>query len=285
MNRKEYDFIHSRKWPEVSLVIPVLNEEQNLRLMLAQIAPIFSEIIVVDGGSTDGSVRAVREILPHAKVISGGEKGKGDAIRAGLARATGDVLIQVDADGSMNPDEIPQFVAAIESGYDLAKGSRNLPGGGSSDLTLTRRIGNRFFARLVNLLFRTKYTDLCYGFIAYSRRAADIIDIKSDGFNIEAEIAMQAKVLGLRVKEIPSFERKRAYGISKLHFMRDGGHILITILKYAVRHTGWRQKKERTLADRRPAGTESHPATSQRRQGIVHLRGDRSHLPDRLHEE
>ncbi len=134
--------VSSERRTSVSVVIPAYNEAENLRWLLPQLATV-DEVIVVDGESTDGTGDVVRELCPHATLIRQRPRGKGAALRAGFAAATGDVIVMIDADGSMDPLEIESFVTLIARGFDIVKGSRHSCGGGSEDLTFIRGIGNR----------------------------------------------------------------------------------------------------------------------------------------------
>ena len=111
------------------------------------------EVILVDGGSVDGTVETAREVLPGIRTFRQTRRGKGNALAAGFARVTGDVVVMFDADGSADPDEIPRFVEALVEGADFAKGSRFRPGGGSADITPVRRLGNRFLHTWMNVSF------------------------------------------------------------------------------------------------------------------------------------
>ena len=117
----------------------------------------------MDGLSVDDTVAIARAIRPSVRVVTESRRGKGAALAAGFAAATGDVVVTIDADGSTDPAEIPRFVDALLAGADFAKGSRFMSGGGSADITLLRRLGNRVLNGAVNVLFGTAYTDLCYG--------------------------------------------------------------------------------------------------------------------------
>jgi GT2 family glycosyltransferase len=115
----------------------------------------------------------------------------------------------------------------------MAKGSRFLRGGGSRDLSLIRKIGNHLFVTLVNLVWSGRYTDLCYGFLAFRREALERLKpyLKSEHFQIETEMCIRARKLGLKVVEVPSVELKRSHGESKLSGMRDSLQILQVILR------------------------------------------------------
>src|SRR5205814_7754666 len=112
----------------------------------------------------------------------------GAARRGGCDAAAGDVIVMIDAGGSLGPLEIDSFVALIARGFDVVKGSRHSCGGGSEYLTFIRRLGNRVFVRLANLLYGSSWSDLCYGYIALRRSAVDRLRLHSDGFEIETEI-------------------------------------------------------------------------------------------------
>jgi len=218
----------------ISVVIPARNEAENLRWLLPQLATV-DEVIVVDGESADGTEDVVRALCPRANFIRQRPQGKGAALRAGFAAATCDVIVMLDADGSMDPLEIDTFVALISRGFDLVKGSRHSCGGGSEDLTFIRRLGNRLFVRLANALYRTSWSDLCYGYIALRRTALDRLRLHSNGFEIETEICVHAVTAKLAVAEVPSYELNRRSGISSLHPFRDGLRVLKVLLRNRLR--------------------------------------------------
>ncbi len=115
--------------PLISVIIPTRNEAQNLRHVLPYIPSIVSEVILVDGQSTDDTITIARQLLPTIQIIRQKGNGKGNAIRAGIAASTGDIIVMLDADGSADPNEIPRFVEALLAGNDFAKGSRFAKGG------------------------------------------------------------------------------------------------------------------------------------------------------------
>jgi glycosyltransferase involved in cell wall biosynthesis len=218
----------------ISAVIPAINEAENLRWLLPQLTTV-DEVIVVDGESTDGTGDVVRELCPYSTLIRQRPQGKGAALRAGFAAATGDVIVMIDADGSMDPLEIDTFVALIARGFDVVKGSRNSCGGGSADLTFVRGLGNWMFVRLANALYGTGWSDLCYGYIALRRSALERLRLHSDGFEIETEICVHAVSGDLAVAEVPSYELSRRSGVSHLRPVRDGWRVLKVLLRNRLR--------------------------------------------------
>src|ERR1051326_6712319 len=120
--------VEMRPFPSISVVIPTRNEAQNLHYVLPFIPSIVSEVILVDGHSTDNTIDVAQQLLPSIKVIQQGGRGKGDALRAGFAACSGDIIVMMDADGSANPLEIPRFVETLVAGSDFAKGSRFIEG-------------------------------------------------------------------------------------------------------------------------------------------------------------
>ena len=212
----------------VKVVIPTRNEEFNIAETVSRLQRIgIDNIHVVDGHSEDGTVEKAKKL--GARVIHQNGKGKGDALRQAFWEShDSEAVVMMDADGSMDPEEIPLLIEALMEGADVAKGSRFLPLGSSEDITPLRRVGNTILTGLTNLLFLTKYTDLCYGYMAFKKEALGKLNhfLKGEHFEIEAEICVIAKRIGLRVVEVPSIEHARKYGQSSLNTVRDGLSIL-----------------------------------------------------------
>lgn len=223
----------------VSVVIPTLNEAENVPHVLARLPAWLDEVILVDAHSTDGTVEVARRVRPGLRVLQQSGHGKGNALAEGCAAATGDIIVTLDADGSTDPAEIPRFVAALRTGADFVKGSRFAPGGASSDITPTRRLGNRALRALVNLTYGTSYTDLCYGYNAFWARCLPYLRLDCEGFEVETLMNVRIAKAGLVVHEVPSYESCRLHGASKLHPVRDGGRVLRTIARERVARARW----------------------------------------------
>jgi glycosyltransferase involved in cell wall biosynthesis len=149
-----------RSEPTVSVVIPAKNEAWNLPHVFAGLERDLHEVILVDGDSKDDTIEVARRLRPDVRIINQTRRGKGNALACGFVEASGDFIVMLDADGSADPAEIPQFVAPLIEGADFAKGSRFMAGGGSYDISRLRRVGNFWLNKVVNLLYGTRYTDL-----------------------------------------------------------------------------------------------------------------------------
>jgi glycosyltransferase involved in cell wall biosynthesis len=260
-------FFPDSPWPKVSVVIPTLNEARNLPHVLSGLPPALHEVIIVDGNSVDDTVDTARRLRPDVRIIKQCRNGKGNALACGFAAATGDIIAMVDADGSADPAEIPQFVKALLDGADFAKGTRFAGGGGSSDITRLRSLGNRFLSGLVNILCRTKYSDLCYGYNVFWRRCvpvfgldaespipADGMRLWGDGFEIETLINIRIARARLVVTEVGSYEHSRIHGVSNLNAFSDGWRVLRTILVERFYYSRRRRASRGCASNSAPTG-------------------------------
>ena len=218
-----------------SVVIPAKNESGNIGWVLDHLPAFVHEVILVDGNSTDGTVETARAIRKDIIVVNEERPGKGSALRAGFARATGDIIVMIDADGSMVPAEMRRMLYLLDDGFDFVKGSRFMAGGSSEDITWLRGLGNHVLVSLVNRLFGARFTDLCYGFCGFHRTHLAALDLDSDGFEIETEIVLHALKAQLNITEVPSLELERRSGASNLRTVRDGMRVLRTILRERLR--------------------------------------------------
>jgi len=220
--------------PSVTALICTLNEAENLPHVLPRIPEWVSEVILVDGHSTDGTVEVAKKLRPDIKVLFQPGNGKGDALKHGIENATGDIIVTLDADGSTAPEEMHRFIEPLLGGCDYAKGSRFL--NNRPKMPLHRQFGNWVLATAANILFGTKYTDICSGYNAFWRRSLEGIKLYSDGFEMEQELNVKIKKAGLKVIEVPHQDKGRLGGKSKTQDINQGFKDLFTIIKERFRH-------------------------------------------------
>jgi glycosyltransferase involved in cell wall biosynthesis len=228
--------------PGVSVVIPALNEAKNLPWLAERMPKGVQSIILVDGRSKDDTILVARSLWPDVQILQQTRCGKGNALACGFDEVQSEITVMIDADGSMDPGEIPYFVDALQAGADYAKGSRFALGGGSSDITWGRSLGNRVLNGITNLRYGTGYSDLCYGYNAFWTDIRPILGLDSgsqadnptekrwgDGFEVETLINIRVFSAGLRIAEVASYESPRLFGASNLSPIRDGFRVLRTI--------------------------------------------------------
>ena len=260
--------------PRISVVIPTYNEAKNLPHVFGLLPDDLHEVIVVDGRSVDGTIEVARSLRDDVVIVEQNRRGKGNAMACGFAAVTGDIVVMLDADGSADPGEIPLFVDALTNGADFAKGTRFDLGGGSTDITRTRAWGNRWLNRIVNVLFGTSYTDLCYGYNAFWTYCLPVLELDAadvdgrtgklwgDGFEIETIINTRVAKANLRIAEVPSFEHPRIHGESNLNTWRDGLRVLRALMVERVNRKGRRLKPRNFVLIQGQDQDHLMPATS-----------------------
>ena len=281
-------------------MVPARNEARNLEIVLPRL-PQVHEVIVVDGHSSDDTEAVVTRILPQARFVQQTRKGKGNALACGFENATGDVIVMFDADGSADAAEIEAYVTALRTGADFAKGSRVLAAGGSEDITWLRDAGNRALTTLTNLMFRTRYTDLCYGYNAFWRDVLPTLALPAaegddqqwgDGFEIETMINCRVAAGGSADprgaqrragadprREQPEHLARRAAGAPHdLHRALQPGSCP-GLGPVRRRDHGAPRRGERRRRTRRVHGrSRGAPPAAARRQRPPHLREARDHV-------
>jgi glycosyltransferase involved in cell wall biosynthesis len=220
----------------VSIVIPAHNEAENLPHLLPRIPTWVHEVILVNDHSTDDTEEVACRLLPTIRIVKtqSGLRGKGAALQVGFAAVTGDIIVMMDADGSSDPKELPRFVEALLAGAYLAKGSRFIGDGGSSDITRLRQLGSRVLIWIANLLFGVRFTDMFCGFNAFWKECLDFFEVDCNGFEIEALLHLRICKANLEIVEVPSFEHARIHGASKFRTFRDGWRVLKMIVKESM---------------------------------------------------
>ena len=204
-----------QQWPTVTVLICSLNEAPNLSLVLPQIPSQVNEVLLVDGHSTDGTVEVAKGLRPDVRVLYQPGRGKGDALRYGIEQATGEIIVTLDADGETDPEDMPRFIEPLLAGYDFVKGSRFATGW--KEKPPHRLLGNFIIANTCNILYGTKFTDLCSGYNAFWRSVPDRVYLWSDdGWNYEPLMIARVLRAGLKIREVPQTYRGRSGEVSKL---------------------------------------------------------------------
>jgi glycosyltransferase involved in cell wall biosynthesis len=221
----------------IAVVIPALDEEEAIGLVLSEIPPGVAEVVVVDNGSHDRTAEVAR--AAGARVVSEPRRGYGQACLAGIAAAEGaDVFVFLDGDHSDHPRQLPDVLAPILAGEaDLVIGSRALGRRGKGSHPLHAVLGTRLSVALMNRLIGTRATDLG-PFRAVTAEALGRLGMRDRNFGWTVEMQVKAARRGLRVREVPVDYRPRV-GRSKvsgtlLGSVRAGAKILGTIARHAL---------------------------------------------------
>lgn len=226
--------------PRISVVVPVYNEERLVAECIRRIRSqeVVDELIVVDDGSTDGTrgeLESVAEFIDHL-VLQPENRGKGAAIQAGAARSTGDILIFQDSDLELDPADIPFLAAPILAGKaDIVLGTR-MHGENAPIVPKKQWLANVAVTGFANVLYKSRFTDVATAARAMPRSLWMQMDLESDRFGIEAEIAAKAARLGARIQEIPIVFRPRTKREGKKLRLKDG----VVAGKALVQYTMWR---------------------------------------------
>jgi glycosyltransferase involved in cell wall biosynthesis len=215
--------------PKITALICTLNEEPNLPYVLPRIPDLVSEVLVIDGHSTDRTVEVARKIRPDIRILGQPGRGKGDALKYGIEIAAGDIIVTLDADGSTDPADIPRFIGPLLDGHDFVKGSR-LDRRYPSSMRWHRWLGNKVLVTAFNILFGTGYTDICSGYNAFWKTAFRHLSPSRDGFEMEQQILAKAKKAGLKVVEVGHYDKGRLGNASKVSALRQGLRDLMVII-------------------------------------------------------
>ena len=217
-----------------ALIIPTLNEIDGVKAVMPQIDRSWcDEVLVIDGGSTDGTLEWLRENRWPVQVQA--KRGLGNAYRQAHAATTSDILITFSPDGNSLAERIPVLIGEMAKGYDMVIVSRYLGLAKSSDDDFLTSLGNPLFTFMINVLFGGHYTDSLVIFRAYRRDLLARLDIDANHLTYEAQISIRAAKAGLKVGEIPGDEPKRIGGERKMSPFGTGLAILNEIRKNLVR--------------------------------------------------
>lgn len=201
----------------VTALICTLNEAENLPHVLPKIPSWVDEILIIDGHSTDDTGKVVKELCPRAKVVLQTGKGKSIALKEGVNQALGEIIVTLDADGETPPDEMENFIVLLLDGYDLAKGSR-LFRTRPPRMPDYRWFGNKVLALTCNLLYGTRFSDICSGYnVFWKKRFLQIplsYGTNEAGCSMEQQMIVRMKKAGMKIKEVPHTSKGRISGSS-----------------------------------------------------------------------
>ncbi len=219
--------------PRVAVVVPCHNEAATAGKVVRDFRAALPEaqVLVVDNASTDATAETARQA--GARVLHEPRPGKGFALLAGFREARGaDYFVMVDGDDTYPAEDVVKLLEAARAGADMVVGTR-LAGAEQGAFRAGHSLGNRLFNLLVRMLFGVRTGDLFSGYRVLSRRFLETTPLIARGFEVEAELALQAVVQGYRTVEVPIRYRARPEeSPSKLHTYRDGYRILMAILMF-----------------------------------------------------
>lgn len=253
----------------VSVILPAYNEAATIAGVIRgcqEALPGLEQLLVIDDGSTDATAKCAEESGAYV-IRVGRNQGKGRALRLGIERSVGEVLVFLDADGQDDPKEIPLLLDALAAGADLVVGSRFLghfePGG----ITTLNRYGNQFLTWVANVLFGVRLTDTQAGFRAVRRSLLDRLALRAQHYDIETDLLLQAIRVGGRVVEVPVRRGARQHGSSGLDPIVDGLRILARIVRVRLQRPAVAREQataSRAAPDARQASSSIRTAANQK---------------------
>jgi glycosyltransferase involved in cell wall biosynthesis len=223
---------------DLTVIIPVYNEEGNIGAVARKVRQVIgpqNELLVVDDGSVDNTLKeldtAICTVLRHNV-----NKGKGQAMRTGIAAARGRLTLFIGGDGQDEPAEIPLFLAAIEKGADFVIGSRFLGNLTKGSITRLNTFGNRFLTALFNMFFGAKLTDTQAEYKCFRTEKLKGLELVSERYEIETEMIIRSLRKGYKITEVPVTRYPRKHGISNLYQVpfgriKFGVRVLKTMIK------------------------------------------------------
>jgi glycosyltransferase involved in cell wall biosynthesis len=218
-----------------SLIVPAYNEEKGLPLVVKEYLDWVDEIIIVDDGSSDGTLEAAKKCINDKVKFFRHDvnRGKVAALRTGVDHASGDIIIFTDADCTYPARYVPDLVSAIEKGADLVLGARLQ---NRDNIPAFNRLGNNIFSFLATYISCMRIKDSQTGFRAFRKEMFDKLDVKAKGLEFETKMTVRAAKLGYKITEIPIEYRERV-GKSKLNPIKDGARMLSALFSVAYSET------------------------------------------------
>ncbi|MDD2665873.1 MAG: S-layer glycoprotein N-glycosyltransferase AglJ [Methanocellales archaeon] len=221
---------------KVCILIPTLNEAPTIGDVVEEFSSMgFPNILVMDGHSTDGTVKIATE--KGAKVVTQKGRGKGQAIQQAFDLIEEDIIVMIDGDGTYLPEEVDRLIEPIEKGTaDHVIGNRfaEQKDGAFTKLNL---FGNRILNKSFGLAYGTWITDILSGYRAFTKKAVQELELNRTGFEVEAEITIESVKKDLRMVEVPiSYLSRPERSVTKLHPLKDGFRIGLTLYKLTKTH-------------------------------------------------
>ena len=223
----------------VTVIIPVKNEETGLRYLLKDLSSsgltsirVLNLIFVIDSRTSDESIK-IAEMFGGKLIYQVRSTGKGNAIRLGVKewnKNPTDIVVFLDADGSYSFDYVGKIIDSVERGFEVVSGSRFIGTSKPVGMSPLHVLGNRLLSKISGIKNKRKITDLCTGLWGFSSGALKKIEIRSNGFDLEAELVGLISRRNLSHAEIPVRWEQRKGGVSKLRSFKDGIIILIRII-------------------------------------------------------
>jgi len=227
--------------PEVSVVLPCLNEAETLALCIEQIQAMFrahsisGEIVVADNGSTDGSVEIAERL--GVRVVRVPRKGYGSALMGGISAASGRYVVMGDADCSYEFGDVPRLLEKLRQGSDLVMGNRFLGGIKPGAMPpLHKYLGNPVLTWIGRLFFKAPCGDFHCGLRGFSKVAYELMDLRTTGMEFASEMVVKATLFKMRIDEVPTtLSPDRRNRPPHLRSWRDGWRHLRFLLLYSPR--------------------------------------------------
>jgi glycosyltransferase involved in cell wall biosynthesis len=206
--------------PGTTLLVFTLNEIDGMKAVMPLIPREWiDEVLIVDGGSTDGTVEWA--LTTGHNLFRQSRPGFGDAFLEGVARARHEIVICFSPDGNSKPEAIPPLVTKIMEGHDIVIASRYLDGAKSEDDDILSAPGNRTFTWLVNTLFQARITDSLVMYRAYRRHLIRELGVNTSTVSWGTQILLRALRAGKKIAEIPADEPRRIGGTRKMQPLKN----------------------------------------------------------------
>jgi len=221
---------------KLSVIIPTFNEQNTITRIISRVKKlklkkISKEIIVVDDGSTDGSVNKIKQLKNIKTVFQPVNQGKGAAIRAGLKKATGDYILIQDADLEYDPQDIPSLLEPVLTGKaEIVYGSRFL--GPHKNMLFWHLMGNKFLSLLTNILYNTTLSDMEVGYKLIPAELIKSLNLQQNRFGFEPEVTCKLLKQGHRIFEVPVSYAGREFHEGKKITWKDGLKAFFILFKY-----------------------------------------------------